>query len=88
MSRIKERDSFLPLVLTCHDLPDYQSLTLDQEAFMSANYDLLLFQLAQIFWSNIAGMAGLIMCAALRGVTRFATNIDIETDPKCLNGIE
>jgi hypothetical protein len=55
---------------------------------MGPNYDLLLFQLAQIFWSNIAGMAGLITCAGLRGVTRFATNIDIETDPKCLNGIE
>ena len=32
--------------------------------------------------------AGSTMCAGLRGVTRFATNIDKETDPKCLNGIE
>ena len=27
------------------------------------------------------------MCAVLRGVRRFATGIDMETDPKCLNTI-
>ncbi len=32
--------------------------------------------------------AGSITCAVLRGVTRFATGIDMETDPKCLNAIE
>lgn len=32
--------------------------------------------------------AGSIMCADLRGVTHFATGIDIETDPKYLNDIE
>ena len=32
--------------------------------------------------------AGSITCAVLRGVRRFATDIDMETDPKCLNTIE
>jgi hypothetical protein len=32
--------------------------------------------------------AGSITCAVLRGVTHFATDIDMETDPKYLNGIE
>jgi|CXWL01.1.fsa_nt_gi hypothetical protein len=32
--------------------------------------------------------AGSITCAVLRGVRRFATEIGIETDPKCLNAIE
>jgi hypothetical protein len=32
--------------------------------------------------------AGSIMCESLSGVTRFATDIDVETDPKCLTGIE
>ncbi|TKS58713.1 MAG: hypothetical protein EWM73_03432 [Nitrospira sp.] len=32
--------------------------------------------------------AGSITCAVLRSVTRFATGIDMETDPKCLNAIE
>jgi hypothetical protein len=32
--------------------------------------------------------AGSIMCAVLRGVTRFATDIDMETDPIRLNGIQ
>jgi hypothetical protein len=32
--------------------------------------------------------AGLITCAVLRGVMRFATDIEMETDPKFLNGIE
>jgi hypothetical protein len=32
--------------------------------------------------------AGSIACAGLRGVTRFATDIDMKTDPKYLNGIE
>jgi len=32
--------------------------------------------------------AGSITCAILRGVMRFATHIDMETDPKFLNGIE
>ena len=33
-------------------------------------------------------MAGLITHGVLRGVTHFATDIDMETDPKCLDGIE
>ena len=32
--------------------------------------------------------AGSIMCAVLRGVRSFATEIDVEADPKCPNGIE
>ena len=28
------------------------------------------------------------MCVGLSGVTRFATDIVMETDPKCLTGIE
>ena len=32
--------------------------------------------------------AGSITCAGLSGVTRFATDIDMEADPKCLNTIE
>jgi len=32
--------------------------------------------------------AGSIMCVGLSGVTRFATDIDMETGPKCLTGIE
>jgi len=31
---------------------------------------------------------GSITCAGLRGVTHFATDINMETDPKYLNGIE
>ena len=32
--------------------------------------------------------AGSITCAVLRGVTHFGTDIDTETDPKCLTAIE
>ena len=32
--------------------------------------------------------AGSITCAVLRGVTRFATGIDMETAPKYLTAIE
>ena len=32
--------------------------------------------------------AGSITCAVLRGVRRFATEIDMETAPECLNIIE
>jgi len=32
--------------------------------------------------------AGSITCAVLTGVTRFATDLEMETDLKCLNGIE
>ena len=36
----------------------------------------------------LLGWAGSITCAVLSGVRRFATDIDRETDPKCLNTIE
>jgi hypothetical protein len=32
--------------------------------------------------------AGSIMCAGLRGVTHFATDFDMKTDPKYLTGSE
>jgi hypothetical protein len=58
---------------------------------MGPNYDLLLFQLGTSFLESrvvLQEWAGSITCAGLSGVTHFATDIDTETDPKCLTGIE
>jgi hypothetical protein len=58
---------------------------------MGPNYELLLFQLATRFLESrvmLLEWAGSITCAGLRGVTHFATDIDMETGPKCLTGIE
>jgi len=58
---------------------------------MGPNYDLLLFQLGTSFLESrvmLLEWAGSLTCAGLSGMTRFATDIDMETDPKYLNGIE
>jgi len=58
---------------------------------MGPNYDLLLFQLATSFLESrvmLLEWAGSITCASLSGVTHLATDSDMETDPKYLNGIE
>jgi hypothetical protein len=58
---------------------------------MGPNYDLLLFQFATSFLEFrviLLEWAGAITCADLRSVARFATDIDMEADPKYLNGIE
>jgi hypothetical protein len=58
---------------------------------MGLNYDLLLVQLATRFLESrvmLLEWAGSITCAGLRGMTHFATGIDMETAPKYLTGIE
>ena len=57
---------------------------------LGSNYDLLFVQLATRFLEfrvMLLEWAGSITCVGVSDVTHFATDIIIETDPKCLNGL-